>query len=754
MNTSQRIYFSTGDTGNSGLDKYVKVRLEQNVRTLEVMTLNLSTEDVYRNYNSNYGVLVGRVLANGGIGVPNAKISIFIPLSDDDANNSDIYSIYPYKTPRDKNNEGKRYNLLPRVSQYEASTGTNKPKQPFGSFPIKSELITNEPILNVYKKYYKYTALTNQYGDYMIFGVPTGTQTAHLSVDITDIGKYSMTPASMINAGYPANLFTNNSTAIKPSNDLGDLPNIETQEISVEIYPFWGDVENFEIGITRQDFRIRATISSDFVVFGTTMTMGLYGIFGNPAARSDNWGFYSLDTDDGGTGGAVNNNMDIRTYRSVPPIIKVFTYTNDIPINPDDDTTLNLPVNIDFNNQIRELDKSEYFEYNVNGNFLLNIPCNRRKVIVDDNDKEIVVDDSTSYGVFTRFYGMILIEYPSLNELPQNSGWSHKYNGPNPQNKARGRLKIPQSLGLMYEGNNNEDAAAITNNNNWRNEYFSFSGGGIYSVAQFYPTKVAYGSVESVATQPNTENVFISSSEERTAGAWFKVAGEDFVTQNEDFDSGNYISTPTTGDTTTSTYVYDFSPNVESFSASPNNRFFGGQWLNFCLTFPQYGWAYDAKHENQHPDRKNNVADVFHNNYNLKYFMANNDMPIFANLKNTVGYLKGDAFSTTFINMPRTEIGKLLQIPLKGINARRINNDTDSNYHYTGEALITSSYKYLPVKHSGAPSTNGREYLKYGWDDYHSDYTDIPSGDPISAYLFKGMYDNDCIQMLYDLNIV
>ena len=52
-----------------------------------------------------------------------------------------------------------------------------------------------------------------------------------MSVDITDIGKYSMTPASMVQLGYPANLFTQTCNKIKPSNDLTDLPNIETQEI-------------------------------------------------------------------------------------------------------------------------------------------------------------------------------------------------------------------------------------------------------------------------------------------------------------------------------------------------------------------------------------------------------------------------------------------------------------------------------------------------------------------------------------------
>ena len=184
MNKSQRIQLNS-NTINS--DNYVVVKLDQDVDTLEFLSMNLSTKDVYQNFNADYGVLVGRVIANGGIGVPNAKISIFIPLDTTDANDSEISSIYPYTTPRDKNTDGKRYNLLPRVAVIDPKTGVSSPKQPFGSFPIKPELVTNQYFLNVYKKYYKYTALTNDSGDYMIFGVPTGTQTIHLSVDITDI---------------------------------------------------------------------------------------------------------------------------------------------------------------------------------------------------------------------------------------------------------------------------------------------------------------------------------------------------------------------------------------------------------------------------------------------------------------------------------------------------------------------------------------------------------------------------------------
>ncbi len=192
MNKSQRIR-----TTVDGTDKYLQVKLEQNVDFLEILSLKIDQEQAYQNFNSDYGVLVGRVLANGGIGIPNAKISIFIPLLDEDELNPKILALYPYKAPQDKNLEGKRYNLLPRVATRN-SDGTYEPVQPFGSFPPKEEVLANETYLEIYEKYYKYTTVTNGSGDYMIFGVPVGIQTVHMSVDITDIGQFSMTPATMV----------------------------------------------------------------------------------------------------------------------------------------------------------------------------------------------------------------------------------------------------------------------------------------------------------------------------------------------------------------------------------------------------------------------------------------------------------------------------------------------------------------------------------------------------------------------------
>ena len=69
----------------------------------------MSTQD----FVVNYGVVTGRVVANGGFGLPNVNVSVFVPLEEIDENDPVISTLYPYKTPQDKNEDGYRYNLLP-----------------------------------------------------------------------------------------------------------------------------------------------------------------------------------------------------------------------------------------------------------------------------------------------------------------------------------------------------------------------------------------------------------------------------------------------------------------------------------------------------------------------------------------------------------------------------------------------------------------------------------------------------------------
>jgi len=232
-------------TKPGGDDKHLKVKLEQSFDFLEVLSLKISQEDLYADFCSNYGVVVGRVLANQGFGVPNSKVSIFIPITDEDEKNELIKDLYPYKSLTDKNNEGYRYNLL-------LNTTTCDLNVPTGTFPDKETLLSNEVIIEVFEKYYKYTTKTNESGDFMLFGVPVGPRIIHMDTDLSDCGLLSSRPYDLISQGAPLGFF-DGYTKFKTSKNLDTLVQIKSSNQSVDVIPFWGKPENCEIGITRVD---------------------------------------------------------------------------------------------------------------------------------------------------------------------------------------------------------------------------------------------------------------------------------------------------------------------------------------------------------------------------------------------------------------------------------------------------------------------------------------------------------------------
>jgi hypothetical protein len=247
-----------------GVDKNIMVELNQDFDFLEILSIKISQQDIYQSFCADYGVLIGRVIANRGFGIPNAKVSVFIPISSEDQRNELIAELYPYKTVTSKDADGYRYNLF-------LSDTTCSINQPIGTFPTKEELLNNDIQLEIFDKYYKYTTKTNSAGDYIIFGVPTGEQTIHLDVDLSDIGLLSMRPYDLIERGYSEKLF-NGYTRFSSSDNLDELPQVKTQTKGVEVVPFWGDTEVCNFGITRVDFNAGVEIVPTAIFMGSVFT--------------------------------------------------------------------------------------------------------------------------------------------------------------------------------------------------------------------------------------------------------------------------------------------------------------------------------------------------------------------------------------------------------------------------------------------------------------------------------------------------
>lgn len=244
----------------------INVHLDQSYDLFEILSLKLTQEDAYKLYTSSYGVIVGRIIANGGFGIPNAKVSVFVEVSDEDYLNNEKNYLYPYFSTSSVNNEGIRYNLLP-------DEPINDCYQNVGTFPNKRLVLDNDTVLEIYDKYWKYTSVTNEAGDYMIFGVPTGQQQIHVDIDLSDIGALSQRPRDMIYKGYNINQFES-PNKFKQSTNLDSLSQIYTQNTGVNVYPFWGDSEESDgnIAITRADVQIEYLFEPTCVFIGSIVT--------------------------------------------------------------------------------------------------------------------------------------------------------------------------------------------------------------------------------------------------------------------------------------------------------------------------------------------------------------------------------------------------------------------------------------------------------------------------------------------------
>jgi hypothetical protein len=247
-----------------GVDQTINIQLDQDWEFLEILSLTIQQNEVFPRACADYGVVVGRVTANNGFGIPNARVALFVPISSIDESNPIIQSIYPYKSPSDKNEDGYRYNLLPYEKSYSKHAAT-------GTLPTRLDVLTGNTTVEIYDKYYKFTAKTNDSGDYMIMGVPLGTQTFVMDVDLSDIGEFSLTPQDLIRMG----LATEAQVAgnqFNTSTDLNSLPQIINIQRSIEVSPLWGDPTICQLAINRLDFDLRDDANVD--IQPTSVFMG------------------------------------------------------------------------------------------------------------------------------------------------------------------------------------------------------------------------------------------------------------------------------------------------------------------------------------------------------------------------------------------------------------------------------------------------------------------------------------------------
>jgi hypothetical protein len=260
----------------------VNVHLDQTYDEFQILSLKIDQKNSYNLYQSDKGIVVGRVLANGGVGVSNAKISIFI--ETDNTMSMDKRVLYPYSSVNDTNNDRVRYNLLPDYVDEECH-------QNVGTFPNKRYVLDNDDVIEVFDKFWKYTTVTNTAGDYMLYGIPTGNHTLHMDVDLSDIGLLSQKPRDLAYKGFNMNLFESPTTFKKDTN-LNSLAQIKSQDVGVFVYPFWGDTTDNpdNIAVTRCDIQVDYKFEPTCIFIGSIITDTGSNAIGKNCAGTENVG--------------------------------------------------------------------------------------------------------------------------------------------------------------------------------------------------------------------------------------------------------------------------------------------------------------------------------------------------------------------------------------------------------------------------------------------------------------------------------
>lgn len=322
-------------------EEYVDIdlNLNQDIDIFEVLSLKLDSKNFYKMQASNYGCIAGRVLANNAIGVPNAKISVFIAANSSTKSDTVLNSLYPYSAVFEKNDEGVIYNLLTeeQISECQKTAGT---------FPTKRLVLDDSNVFEIFDTYYKFTTTTNAAGDYMIFGVPTGVQNIHMDVDLSNIGSLlSQTPRDFIYKGYDKNLFES-PTQFKTDGDLTSLPQIVSQNESVYVYPFWGDPSEMKesdstgVRISRKDINVSYKFEPTCIFMGSIISDEKSNGFSEKCVPTDRMGKMDKLTTGEGT---------IEMIRKTPDgEVESYNISGTHLIDGDGTWCYQIPMNLDF----------------------------------------------------------------------------------------------------------------------------------------------------------------------------------------------------------------------------------------------------------------------------------------------------------------------------------------------------------------------------------------------------------------------
>ena len=656
---------------NVGRDQFLNVSIKRDVDVYEVLSLKLTQEKLYKLHSSGYGVIVGRVLANDAFGIPNAKVSVFIPISSEDKLRSDVKELYPYGFINEYDTNNIRFNTLPNYQVSECH-------KPVGTFPSKRNVLDEDITIEVYDKYYKYTTITNNAGDYMIFGVPVGEQMIHVDIDLSDIGVLSQRPTDFIYKGYSLDLFESPSE-FKQSTNLGSLPQIISENTSVNVFPLWGDKDESEIAITRKDVQVQYKFEPTCVFLGSVVTDSSVNSISQNCTPSEKMG-------------------EAGQLRASEGTIEMIRKTVDDTVE-------------EFNIKGNQL-------IDANGVWCYQIPMNLDYVCTDEYGN-IVPTDNPTKGIPTRARVRFRV---TLNESDTESLSSHKARYLIPNNpEPYGKETVPYINEEYITGNSYYEFGTLTNDECFRDLLWNK----VYSVKSYIPRVQKRNDIKG---ESSVEYIGIKGVNKKQASGMNPMP---FNKLNLNFAIPSYYILREIWDKYDPIKLFwnflrrnQIPYNIDAVREKVLEDMdavgldFYNDWLNGCLYFPSWYWYISSRKIDENSNDKydgqfcdcdkefegedNNIKLCVLNNCSLAY--TSNDLT----LKKETNLLSKDI---TRLMTKYTYGTKKFE---KGIIKRMVNKDGLSVYYYSfGQKLHPAKNIYVDKTSGEKEETKGENTDTY-----------------------------------------
>jgi hypothetical protein len=422
----------------------------------------------------------------------------------------------------------------------------------------------------------------------------------------------------------------------------------------------------------------------------------------------------------------VDNGNDVRTNIGVS-VKRAGTVTEKIYYYPENITDAQIATG-NFVDQMLLLDPTQYSVYKRGGDFAVIVSCNRRKVLTDDFGNEVVISENSPDGIFTRFAGFMTLEIS--DELYPLDWESH---GNRVEMKPiRQKLKFPQyaDAGKTLK-NPNICVNAECDNVAWRQEHYSFTGGGLYSVSRFHGI-VANRYCDSACCLLPGGTGFINGDSINVAccSYWDVNAG---IIQTND-----YGATGNTSIGFPSNSIITGCDNCMGLTCVEN---FGANWMNLSVYLPQTGWVYN--NYNYIYCWMSNSQFTFARKNDAYYMEANNQL-IAGKYTDTCSFARSDLNWTDFVPMTKQDVAKMNEVPAKGF---KTSDDGKTITTISGGYPLHGTYRngtYTPAGWSGpAPFCGGR----------CNGSACCGTQDP-KTYFFKGIDISDCVAFITCLGII